>query len=64
MDQHFLVSYHHAILSVILAQFSGKAFEDGMAGVVRLAEASPYIKVSLCALCSVPIMKHPTCCQG
>ena len=45
MDQHFLASYYHAVLAVILAQFSGKGFENGMAGVIRLAQASPYIKV-------------------
>ena len=45
VDQHLLTSYHHAILSVVLAQFSFKGFADGMEGVVRLAEASPTIKV-------------------
>ena len=47
MDQHFLGSYYHAVLAIILAQFSKIAFEDGMAGVVRLVQASPYIKVQL-----------------
>ena len=54
IDQHKLANYYHAILSIILAQFSHKGFENGMAGTVRLAQASPYIRVrSLphCMLC-------------
>ena len=43
---HMLTNYFHAILSVVLAQFTGLGFIDGMDGVVRLAEASPYIRVS------------------
>lgn len=46
MDHHFLTSYHHAILATILAQFSPKGFLDGMEGIVKLVEASPYLKVS------------------
>ena len=45
MDQHFLTSYHHAILSIILAQFSPKGFLDGMEGIVRLVKDSPYLQV-------------------
>ncbi len=45
VDQHKLANYYHAILSIILAQFSHKGFENGMAGTVRLAQASPYIRV-------------------
>lgn len=40
-----LTNYFHAILSVVLAQFTGLGFLDGMEGVIRLAEASPYTKV-------------------
>ncbi len=42
---HLLTNYFHAILAVVLAQFTGLGFLDGMEGVIRLAEASPYIKV-------------------
>ncbi len=45
VDQHKLANYYHAILSIILAQFSHKGFENGMAGIVRLAQASPHIRV-------------------
>ena len=31
----------------MLAQFSGLGFPDGMEGVIRLAQASPYIQVGL-----------------
>ncbi len=43
---HMLTKYFHAILAVVLAQFTGLGFLDGMAGVIRLAEASPYTRVS------------------
>ena len=46
MDQHFLTSYTHAILSVILAQFSSRGFAAGVKGIVSLAEASPFLKVT------------------
>ncbi len=46
VDQHLLTNYHQAILSVILAQFSGKGFSDGMEGIVRLVEGSPGLKAS------------------
>ncbi len=49
VDQHFLASYYHAILSIILAQFSGKGFDGGRHGVIKLAQASPYIRVTTCA---------------
>ena len=51
VEQHFLASYHHAVLSTILAQFSGKGFENGMAGVIRLVKASPYIRVMIVLQC-------------
>ncbi|KAA6426189.1 MAG: hypothetical protein FRX49_04041 [Trebouxia sp. A1-2] len=44
MEHHFLASYHQAILSVVLAQFGPKGFQDGMEGIVKLVEASPYLK--------------------
>lgn len=46
---HLLTNYMHAILSVLLAQFTGLGFLDGMEGVIKLAEASPYIQVSAMA---------------
>jgi len=42
---HFLKNYYHAILCVILAQFSGRGFVDGMEGIIKLVQASPYVKV-------------------
>ncbi len=42
---HMLTNYMHAILLVVLAQFTGLGFLDGMEGVVKLAEASPYVQV-------------------
>ena len=47
VDQHLLSSYHYAILSIILAQFTCKGFADGMEGIVRLVEAAPKLQVSL-----------------
>ncbi len=47
VDQHKLTSYYHAVLSIVLAQFSHKGIENGMAGIIRLAQASPYIRVRL-----------------
>jgi len=48
MEQHFLSSYYHAILSVILAQFSSRGCSDGMEGIVQLVKASPHLKVRAC----------------
>lgn len=45
MDQHFMTSYHHAILSIILAQFSPKGFLDDVEGIVRLVKDLPYLQV-------------------
>ena len=45
VDHHFLTSYHHAILSIILAQFSPKGLPGGMQGIIKLAQASPYLEV-------------------
>lgn len=45
-QHHLLISYYHAALAVILAQFSHKGFTDGMAGVIELTEASSYLQVS------------------
>ncbi len=47
VEHHFLASYYHAILSVVLAQFSHTGFTDGMTGIVELAQASPYLQASL-----------------
>ncbi|KAL3149444.1 hypothetical protein ABBQ32_002237 [Trebouxia sp. C0010 RCD-2024] len=44
VDHHFLTSYHHAILSIILAQFGPKGLPDGMQGIIKLAQASPYFQ--------------------
>ena len=46
VDQHLLSSYHYAILSIILAQFTCKGFSDGMEGIVRIVEAAPKLQVS------------------
>ncbi len=46
---HLLTNYMHAILSVVLAQFTGLGFLDGMEGVIKLAEASPYMQVNAMA---------------
>lgn len=45
VDEHYMTSYHHAILAVVLAQFTSKAFADGTEGIAKLIEASPYLKV-------------------
>lgn len=45
VKHHLLSNYYHAILAVVLAQFSNRGFIDGMAGIVRLAEASSYFQV-------------------
>ena len=47
MDHHFLASYHHAIMSTVLAQFSNQGFLDGMEGIVKLVETSSYLQVCL-----------------
>ena len=52
VDHHFLTSYHHAILSIILAQFSPKGLSGGMQGIIKLAQASPYLKVTPPPNCS------------
>ena len=41
-----MTSYHHAILAVVLAQFTSQAFADGIHGVIKLIEASSYLQVS------------------
>ena len=46
VKHHMLSSYFHAVLSVALAQFSPSGFPCGMPGIIRLAEASPYVQVS------------------
>ncbi len=46
---HMLTNYMHAILSVVLAQYTGLGFLDGMEGVIKLAEASPYMQVNAMA---------------
>ncbi len=48
MEQHFLSSYYHAVLSVILAQFSSRGCSDGTEGIVQLVKASPHLKVRAC----------------
>ena len=49
MRHHLLTNYMHAILSVVLAQFTGLGFLDGMEGVIKLAEASSYVQVNAMA---------------
>lgn len=46
MEHHRLTNYHHAILSIILSQFSPKGLPGGMQGIIKLAQASPYLKVN------------------
>lgn len=60
MDQHFLTSYHHAILSIILAQFSPKGFLDGMEGIVRLVKDSPYLQVCSVLLFCLTVLRADT----
>lgn len=66
MKNHLLASYFHAILSVALAQFSSRGFEDGMPGIVRLAETSPYVQVSplssLAYMCCVDLDQSLSSC--
>lgn len=63
---HLLTNYFHAILTVVLAQFSGLGFLDGMEGIIRLAEASSYIRVHSRAadICCVPVtcVVNQLCC--
>lgn len=64
--QHMLTNYIHAVLAVVLAQFTGLGFLDGMEGVIRLAEASPWIKVTptLLHFClSCPLLTIIHLCQ-
>ena len=44
VDHHFLTSYHHTILSIVLAQFSPTGFADGMEGMLKLVAASSYLQ--------------------
>ena len=60
MDQHFLTSYHHAILSIVLAQFSPKGFLDGMEGIVRLVKDSPYLQVCSVLLFCLSVLRADT----
>lgn len=46
-----MTSYHQAILAVVLAQFTSKAFADGIGGVMKLMHASPYLQVLLLYMC-------------
>lgn len=46
VSHHMLTNYFHAILAVVLAQFQGLGFLDGMDGVIRLAKASSYMQVT------------------
>ena len=45
MSQHLLAAYTVSLMAVMVGQFSNKRFKGGMAGVVRLAEASPLVAV-------------------
>ncbi|KAL3143143.1 hypothetical protein ABBQ38_003412 [Trebouxia sp. C0009 RCD-2024] len=61
---HLLTSYFHTILSVVLAQFSGLGFPDGMEGVIRLAEASPYVKDLLQTQMGMSLPEMRAFCQS
>ena len=63
VDHHFLTSYHHAILSIILAQFSPKGLPGGMLGIIKLAQASPYLKVTSPPSCSRTHAATDCCCM-
>ncbi len=68
---HMLTNYMYAILSVVLAQFTGLGFLDGMEGVIKLAEASPYVQVhwldqvwyELSNIC-ILLAKQVVCCAS
>ncbi len=53
VDHHLLTSYHQAILSVILAQFTPKGFIDGMEGIVRLVEGHEGMQASITGFVSL-----------
>lgn len=57
-QHHLLANYYHATLAVVLAQFSHKGFTDGMAGVIALAEASPYLQASTRTEQSAPYLHN------
>ena len=50
VSHHMLTNYFHAILAVVLAQFQGLGFLDGIDGVIRLAKASAYMQVNVFAM--------------
>ena len=60
VDHHLLTSYHQAILSVILAQFTPKGFIDGMEGIVRLVEGHEGMQASINGFVCLlhPSMQH------
>jgi hypothetical protein len=49
VSNHLLGDYLRSLISVLLVQFSNKAFPGGMEGVVRLLERNHMLKVSVCA---------------
>ena len=59
VDHHLLTSYHQAILSVILAQFTPKGFIDGMEGIVRLVEGREGLQAGITVF-PVAAHKHAT----
>ncbi|KAL3155310.1 hypothetical protein ABBQ38_010874 [Trebouxia sp. C0009 RCD-2024] len=61
---HLLTSYFHTILSVVLAQFGGLGFPDGMEGMIRLAEASPYVKDLLQTQMGMSLPEMRAFCQS
>ncbi|KAA6424283.1 MAG: hypothetical protein FRX49_05495 [Trebouxia sp. A1-2] len=61
--QHMLTNYIHAVLAVVLAQFTGLGFLDGMEGVIRLAEASPWIKGLLATQMGMSLPEMHAFCQ-
>ncbi|KAL0042227.1 hypothetical protein WJX77_006708 [Trebouxia sp. C0004] len=61
---HMLTNYMHAILSVVLAQFTGLGSLDGMEGVIKLAEASSYIQDILKTQMGMSLPEMKAFCQA
>ncbi|KAA6429424.1 MAG: hypothetical protein FRX49_00818 [Trebouxia sp. A1-2] len=61
---HLLTNYMHAILSVVLAQFTGLGFLDGMEGVIKLAEASSYVQDILQTQMGMSLPEMKAFCQA
>ena len=47
VQQHLLTTYLESVIAVLLSQFSSKQMKGGRQGVIRLAELSLPLRVSL-----------------